>query len=147
MPKKNEVPMELRKEIMRLRLEGKSFGQIEVATGVPRSTCFRIVDRFSRRGVLHNAPRSGRPPKLSLRDSRILIREFMKNPHAPMADIVKGSGVNISVTSAYRYKKQLGIALRVIPKKPWLNRRMRRQRFKWCYSNWGWNWTDVRKRI
>ena len=107
MPKKNEVSIELQEEIMCLQLEGKLFGQIDVATGVPRTTWFRIIDWFLRHGDLSNTSQNGRLLKLSSCNSHILICELIKNPYTPLVDIVEGSRLNILVTTARRYKKKL----------------------------------------
>ena len=149
MVKGKEIPLEVRREIIDLRMKGKSYREIERVTGVKKSTCYSIVDRLIRTGTCQNAPRSGRRPKFSIRDLRRLEREIAKHSEKPLADIVAASGIDISVRSIQRHRKKsrLRITLRSLRAKPWLDRRMRRQRIKWCRFNRGWNRMDTRNRI
>ena len=103
MASRKEVPIEVRKKILRLRLEGKTYVAIERATGVRRQTCSKIVNRAKKSGTLQNAPRSGRPLKLSLRDLRVLERVFIKNPYMSATDITRSNGLNIFVCSVQYY--------------------------------------------
>ena len=149
MARSKQIPLEVRQKIVRLRLDGKTFSEIEKETGILHQTCSRIVDRVKKSGSLHDAPRSGRPVKLSPADIRLLEREIAKNPQASLSEIVESSGLNISVCSIYRYRKQLRlyIQLRSLQSKPWLDRKKRRQRLKFCHANRSWNRMDTRNRI
>lgn len=122
MAKGKEIPLEVRREIIDLRLKGKSYREIERITGVRYNTCSRIVDRLIRTGTCKNAPRSGRRPKLSTRDFRRLEREIAKNSEKPLTDVVTASGIDVSVRSIQRYRKKsrLRITLRSLQAKPWL---------------------------
>ena len=72
------------------------------------------MDQLIRTGTCKNAPRGGRRPKFSIRDFRRLEREIAKQPKKPLADIVAASGIDISLRSIQRYRKQsrLRITLR-----------------------------------
>ena len=106
MGRAKEIPLDVRRQIIKLRLKGKSYRKIERITGVRNNTCCRIINRVMETSTCKNAPRSGRPLKLSLRDLRALEREITKNPHASLADIVESSGVKIPVRSLQEYLKK-----------------------------------------
>ena len=106
MVKGTEIPLEVRCEIIDLRMKGKSYREIERVTGVKKSTCYSIVDRLIQTSTCQNAPRSGRYPKFSIRDLRRLEREIVKHSEKPLVDIVAASGIDISVRSIQRYRKK-----------------------------------------
>ena len=62
-----------------LRDSGKSWGEIKKFTRVPRSTAQSIVSKYKECGSVKNKKSICRPPKISDRDARNLIRITGKN--------------------------------------------------------------------
>lgn len=72
-----------------LRDNGKSWGEIKKLTGVPRSTAQSIVAKYKECGSVKNKKSIGRPPKISDRDVRNLIRITGKNRFLSLSQITK----------------------------------------------------------
>jgi len=58
---------------------GCSLSEISAEVGRPKSTISKVIKRFSDRGEVKIAEKSGRPKKLNEYSRRVLVREIVKN--------------------------------------------------------------------
>ena len=78
--KSKETSQEDRRIVVRLYEEGKSFKYISNTIARPITTVKNIVFRFQRSNKIQNAPRNGRPSKLSPKTKRRIERKIANNP-------------------------------------------------------------------
>ena len=64
----------LRWEILRLRMDGLTYREIEERTKTSKSQACALVHKFKDHGHLRDLPGAGRPPALYSRQERHLIR-------------------------------------------------------------------------
>jgi transposase len=76
-------------QIVGALLAGERVSDVAKQYGLQWQTCKAILTRYLQRGTTHNAPRSGRPPKLSDRDKRRLLRLMKKHRRATFTELAK----------------------------------------------------------
>jgi hypothetical protein len=88
---------------------------------------------------MENLPRSGRPPALTERQKRLLVREVMKDRRAPLGEITVNSGLEIPNSTARDYLHDAGISSYVAAKKPFISDENQRRRLAWCKERVEWD--------
>ena len=152
--KENTSP-QLRAFILRRHEEGMSNSDIASFVGTTTRTIQRILKNYQERGHHDDAPRSGRPPKLSERDMRRIKYDLEGNRRQSLANIT--ASYNATATSPvhphtiqHAINNQLGLNSRVAAKKPYLKPAHKHTWLIWArqHRQWGeedWKhiiWTD-----
>ena len=137
-----DTSSEVRDIIVQLAKSG-SLSQKQIASTVRRhpSTVSKILSRFKNSGTLSSIPRPGRPPKVSPRDKRRLIRTCIRNRFLSATQILDKatmSGV-VSPSHANHLFRMKGLSARWPRKKPYLCLRHRRARLAWAQAHKDWN--------
>lgn len=86
--KGKEICLREREIIIKLWKKGKSYREIGKTINRAHSSVQRVINNFQSSGILLSKPRSGRPSKLSIRESRSLIGFVKKNPKITASQIV-----------------------------------------------------------
>jgi len=92
-PKLRHLNTEEKGEEIKKHAEGETHREIADELGISKSTCQRIVSSFENERKIHEAPRPGRPKKLSQSDRRFVRLLAMQEPHATIAEIATASRV------------------------------------------------------
>jgi transposase len=100
----------------------------------PRKTAADIWNKFLETGSTHNRPRSGRPPKITERTERQVIREVRKHRRMPFRDIGNHVEPQISENSIRRVLAKKGYHRRIAKKVPYLSTDQRKARMKWAHE-------------
>ncbi|XP_066510708.1 uncharacterized protein [Hoplias malabaricus] len=87
MPRSKEISEVLRKQVVEAHQSGKGYKLISKGLGLPKTTVRSILRKWKQFGTVGNRPRSGRPPKISVRTRREIIRQVMKNPCTTSKDL------------------------------------------------------------
>lgn len=136
--------------IIGMRTAGMSTHRIATELGMTQSTVFTIWKNFQERGTTQPLKSSGRPPKLNVRDKRMLGRILSKNRRLPLAAIREKMHVKVSPTTLRKAMKSIGFSNRVAAKKPFLSKEHMARRLAfakehrhWTISDWkNVIWTD-----
>ena len=67
---------------------------------IPLSTAYKIWDKFLLTGSTHSLPCSGRPPKVTERVERQIVREAIRNHRAPLSSIANSVATPVSTSTA-----------------------------------------------
>ena len=105
---------------------GKGYRTISATLKVPVSTVACIILKWKKFGTTRNLPRAGRPPKLSNRGRRALVREVTKNPMVTLSELQRSSmerGETSRRTTICAAIHQSGLYGRVARRKPLLSKR------------------------
>jgi len=149
MPKSTELTDFERGQIVGLSMAGWGDTAIHKRLGHPRTTIQSIVKRYNEDGATTTATRSGRPPKLTERDERTLIREVKKNRNATVKEITeqinKSLPVSVGVHTVQTTLHEYGFYGRIAKKKPFVSEGNRKIRAKWCRERKDWivEWDKV----
>jgi hypothetical protein len=79
----------IKNQVVGARKAGQSLKSIANQFEMPLPSVSSILRRYCQRGTTHNAPRSGRPPKLTPRTQRLIIRIMKKNRYLPYRELRK----------------------------------------------------------
>ena len=108
--------------IIRGWLFGHTEQEIEAITGHPKSTVHDTIERYSETGVGSSRPRSGRPPILTDRDKRHIVRIVKSNRQQSarqlQSNFVQSSGTVASIKTIKRALHEAGYHSRVAVRKP-----------------------------
>ena len=63
-----------------MKNDGKSLSEISKIINRPRSSIQTVLRNFNNTGTIENKPRSGRPPLLTGRDQRQIIKKVKEEP-------------------------------------------------------------------
>jgi transposase len=125
-------------------LFGHSERDIEVKTGHPKSTIHDTIERYRETGAGTSRPRSGRPPILTDRDKRHIVRIVRSNRQQSAKQLqhnfVQSSGTVASLSTVKRALHEAGYHSRVAARKPLISAKNRRDRMQWCKRHK--EWTD-----
>lgn len=112
MGKSKELSKDLRDKIVSLHKRGSGYKSISRRLVIPIPTIKTIVQKFKRLGTTESLPRSGRPKKLSIRDTRKIVREVSANPRITTRQI-KGDleleGTDVSRQTIARSLQSAGL--------------------------------------
>ena len=124
-----------RQEVILLASLGWGYKRIAEKTSIPTSTVRDIIKRFNTRGSTQDAPRSGRPLKVTKDVSQAIESIADENPWSSLQDLTKKLhtlDIKIGRSSVNRTVKQLGFELRIPRKKPYLDSFKKIRRKYWC---------------
>ncbi|XP_007257709.3 uncharacterized protein LOC103047325 [Astyanax mexicanus] len=109
MPRSREISEDVRKKVVEAHQSGKGYKLISKALGLSKTTIRAILQKWKTFGTVMNLPRSGRPPKISPKTRREIIREVKKNPCTTSKDVQAAlAAANISVHDS-TIRRLLGI--------------------------------------
>lgn len=127
MGKGKEIPLEVRKIILKLYLEHKTYREIGELIGKSHSSVYKIIKKYINTGDLPPKPRSGRPKMLSSRQERSIVSKIKANPHlsAPKiaAALENTENVSVSTQTVRNTLKHAGYHGRSTRKKPFICKR------------------------
>jgi transposase len=128
------VPVSVRKLILKKYADGQSYSEIGRELCMARQTVWRIVKHFDSVGSVVPKKRVGRPPKVSSRSVRHLVRMCRICPHMSSEELKSGweSGHTMSARNIRLILAKHGLRSRIAAKKLKLSYRHRRTRVNWC---------------
>ena len=100
---------------------------------IPRSTIKSIITKWKEHGTTTNLPRDGRPPKLTDRARRALIREAAQRPKVTLEELQSSTaetGVSVHRTTISCTLHRVGLYGRVARRKPLLSAKNKMARFE-----------------
>ena len=112
--------------------------------GIPATTIYSFLKRYRRRGSIENAERSGRPAKITERDTRVLLRTVKRDRSRPLRQLTNlfneqrnpADGLEeVSKRTVQRKLHSLGYHRRVVKKKIRIREVNRVKRLAWCKAN------------
>ena len=108
-------------------------------------TVHRCLVKFESTGSYRDAPRSGRPAKLTIRDKRKLIRILEIDRRRSSAqlrdDLAIGGGTSVNSSTIRRFLLRMGFRGRVAVRKPFISEVNRKKRVEFAESHL--NWTEA----
>jgi transposase len=121
-----------RSAVVTWRRAGKSLSEIAQLEDLARSTVQSILDRFKKNSEsLANKKRSGRPPKISARGERLLVRAATSDTRLPIIALgtpSKTAGKQINRPTIRKILKKTQINRRKARKKPFITKAQKRSR-------------------
>jgi transposase len=114
---------------------------------IPQSTASDIWRKYQQTGSTHSRPRSGRPPKITSRVTRTIIREAKKNRRANLSEIGKTVMPNISISSVRKILANEGLHRRKARKVVFLTKAQKRKRKAWGIKHKSWGAEDWKRII
>ena len=129
-----------------LKLLSEDFTHADVGkyVGVSRACITRFLSRYCSRKTIENLPRTGRPPKTSLRDDRHVLRVVKSNRRQSLREITNKPTVNndlsiaVSSRTIRRRLRSCGYRRRKIRKLLTIARVNRLRRLSWCKTKLSW---------
>ena len=149
MSSKKELTVFERGMIVGLHKGNHSASDISSILKIPRTTCQSVIKNFCEKGLTDVAPRSGRPPLLTEREKRTLIRKTRENRKDSLEEITeyfnKLNLTQISNSIARRILHKNNYFGRIGKRKPFISEDNRKKRLKWCQEHKTWNgeWDNV----
>uniref|UniRef100_A0AAX7UKG3 Transposase Tc1-like domain-containing protein n=1 Tax=Astatotilapia calliptera TaxID=8154 RepID=A0AAX7UKG3_ASTCA len=107
---------------------------------IPRSTIQVIIQKWKEYGTTVNLPRQGRPPKLTGRTRRALIRNAAKRPMVTLDELQRSTaqmGESVHRTTISRALHKVGLYGRVARRKPLLTENHKKSRLQFTTSHVG----------
>ena len=137
-----DTSSEVRAIILQLA-KSNSLSQTDIASTVRRhpSTVSKIISRYKISGDLSSSPRSSRPPKVSPRDKRQLVRTCIRDRFLSATQILDKASLSssISPSRANQLLGMEGLSARWPRKKPYLSPKHRRGRLTWAMQHKDWD--------
>lgn len=129
---------------------GCRVSEIAVSLGIPKQSISDILKKYRIENTVETSQRSGRPKKLSERDTRAIVRVAKQNRRATLADITNSLPIQVSHTVVRQALKDSGLQSRIARKKPFLSRVHKEKRLAFAKSHVNWTveqwknviWTD-----
>lgn len=146
--KTKELSKQVRDKVVEKYKSGLGYKKISKSLMIPRSTIKSIIIKWKEHGTTTNLPREGRPPKLSARSRRALIREAAQRPKVTLKELQSSqaeTGVSVHMTTISRTLHRAGLYGRVARKKPLLTGKNRKARFEFAKRHVGDSQTVWRK--
>lgn len=147
---RQEYSIETRSFIVAWHLAGWSQRKIAQSFDpvVPRATVESIIHKYKQKETVENAKRSGRPSKLSERDSNALKHIALKNRRMPIKGINKelSTAVSVSDITARRKLHEQGFKRCRAAKKPFISDINAKKRLEWCQARKNWDlekWSKI----
>ena len=106
---RSELSDERKSLIIRRYFEGAKVASIARAERVPNSTIRSLIRRYKNKGTTSNSKRSGRPPKVTIRTKRALVRAIRKDPKLTFKAPRKVTGVNLSKNTIKKALRDEGL--------------------------------------
>ena len=116
------------------------YRQIAKIKNTPISMIAGVVQRYRKRGHVADAPRQGRPTKITGEVQQRVADTVEANPRASLQQITDTlADLNIGHTTVDKVLKQLGFKLRIPRKKPLLDVMQKVRRKFWCRRRLHWS--------
>ena len=143
MPKTRELSEFERGEIIGLWKGGYVERDIMDILDHPKSTIHNIIEKYKIEHQISNAPRSGRPPKLTERNVRYLVKTVKKDRQQSLDEITEKfnqtSIVSVSSSTIKRTLHDEGFYGRAGKRKPLVSKANRKKRLEWCRTRRDWD--------
>ena len=116
---------------------------------IPRETCRNVIKKYCEEGITEPLPRSGRPPLLTDREERTLIKTVREDRQESLQQITakfNDLGLTpISTGTAKRILHKHDYFGRVGTRKPFVSENNRKKRLKWSRErvHWDEEWNTV----
>ena len=150
MGKRKSLSTDLRLLILRGKQDGISNRQLGRQFGCSEKAVRDLLKRFDDTGSVLDRPRSGRPPKLSLRQQRTIVRSCLKDRRRTARDhqleLTKFCDTRLSLTTARRILRRHGLRGCIATKKPFISAKNRKALFQWAKHHLQWTpqkWSTV----
>jgi len=145
---RRETTLEKRADVWAWYRVGKTYSEIGRLTDLTKSTVAKVVQREKKRtgqDRFSNAPRPGRPPKLTPKGERRLLRAASKDTRATLAALStpSKSGKQLSRTTVRKVLKKNGKARRRARRKPYISKVHKRRRVRFGKAEKRRNWRRV----
>ena len=114
--------------------------------GIPRSTGYKLWNKYKTMGSTHALPRSGRPPVVTPHLKQRVAHEIQKDRKAHFQEIGQLVKPTISAMTVWAIADENGIHWRVARKVPFLRPEHRRDRRVWASQFVRWsedNWRTI----
>uniref|UniRef100_A0A803JRZ9 Tc1-like transposase DDE domain-containing protein n=1 Tax=Xenopus tropicalis TaxID=8364 RepID=A0A803JRZ9_XENTR len=95
--KSKEHTRQVRDKVIEKFKAGLGYKKISKALNIPRSTVQAIIQKWKEYGTTVNLPRQGRPPKLTGRTRRALIRNAAKRPMVTLDELQRSTAQLVRV--------------------------------------------------
>uniref|UniRef100_A0A669E9Q2 Tc1-like transposase DDE domain-containing protein n=1 Tax=Oreochromis niloticus TaxID=8128 RepID=A0A669E9Q2_ORENI len=119
---------------------GLGYKKISQALNIPRSTVQAIIQKWKEYGTTVNLPRQGRPPKLTGRTRRVLIRNAAKRPMVTLDELQRSTaqvGESVHRTTISRALHKVGLHGRGARRKPLLRENHKKSRLQFATRHVG----------
>lgn len=142
-----EVSEQKRAEIIGMHKVRTPLREITNIVGVPKSTASDIIRRWRTSGTVKSSPRSGRPPKTTLRNDRAIHRAARIDRDQTYADIKATIAPWISRSTFARRLRKVGIRKYRKTKRQYLDKKAAAARLKWCKAHRHWTAEDWENKV
>jgi Transposase/DDE superfamily endonuclease len=149
-PRGPELSSGTRRVIVAMHKCGKRFADIGRELGIPSDTVRKVWTRRESNPQGISAPRSGRPPKLTVRDRRRIVRYVRSDPQKrrePLADISLDLNLGIHPNTIRHVLKEAGMNHRIQRKRPYLTKEQKHARLEFAKKHVHWTIEDWRRVI
>ena len=150
MGKKKSLSADVRLLILQGKQDGISNRQLGRLFGCSEKAVRDLLKRFRDTGSVQDRPRSGRPPKLSIRQQRTLVRSCVKDrkktAYNHQQELTKFGGPQVSLTTVRRILRRYGLRGCIALKKPFISAKNRNSRLQWAKYHLHWSpqkWSTV----
>ena len=143
-----ETSLEKRKIILNLHNQNKSYSEIAKIMKKSKFTVQSVIKRYKDKENVASTCRSGRPPKLSARYRRNIVRLMKENPKLTSSEIFaqfkEYDNIEIDPSTIRKFLKGMSYASRVARRKPFISKsnQKRRKEFAYDYQNKDLNFWD-----
>ena len=137
----SELTPTKRGKIVGMHEAGVSIKQIAKRQKVRRSTVQDTLKRWREHGTNYSLARSGRPPALSSRDTRQLVRDIKDGPSQSWD--VFAEHYDVGTSTIRKAANDEGFHKRVKRRKPFISAVNRAKRCQWAKNNVGRDWGRV----
>uniref|UniRef100_A0A669ESK4 Transposase Tc1-like domain-containing protein n=1 Tax=Oreochromis niloticus TaxID=8128 RepID=A0A669ESK4_ORENI len=138
--KSKEHTRQVRDKVIEKFKAGLGYKKISQALNIPRSTVQAIIQKWKEYGTTVNLPRQGRPPKLTGRTRRALIRNAAKRPMVTLDELQRSTaqvGESVHRTTISRALHKVGLYGRVARRKPLLTENHKKSHLQFATSHVG----------
>ncbi|KAL0162929.1 hypothetical protein M9458_042325, partial [Cirrhinus mrigala] len=138
--KSKEHTRQVREKVIEKFKAGLGYKKISQALNIPRSTVQAIIQKWKEYGTTVNLPRQGRPPKLTGRTRRALIRNAAKRPMVTLDELQRSTaqvGESVHRTTISRALHKVGLYGRVARRKTLLKENHKKSRLQFATSHVG----------
>lgn len=151
MGRRADVTNAQRQTIINMRQAGVTVTRIALQLNFSRWTVSRICRRFNQTGSAAKKLKTGRTPKTTPRDDRILRRMAMANQFQSLGRLnatwSQQIQIQTSMKTARRRLSHFGLHSRIARRKPLISLVNRQRRLRWCTRVRGWtteeNWSKL----
>lgn len=140
------VPLEERRLIVRLYIEGVSQREICRRTGRTRTAVSRITQAYRDEARLGDAHRTGRQRITREEEDQLIVAAAVADPFLSARDIREALSLNVSCKTIQRRLQEAGLQNHIAAQKPLLTESQRRARLEFAREVAEWtveNWREV----